>query len=44
MPRTHIVVIKKHSGYNPSVGFFRHRKHETGFLADADFSTGILSV
>ena len=40
----YIVVIKKHDGYNPSIGFFHHRKYETGFLAYAEFTSEIRTV
>jgi len=40
----YIVVIKKHDEYNPSVGFFHHRKHETGFLAYAKFTSEICTI
>lgn len=40
----YIVVIKKHDEYNPSIGFFHHRKHERGFLAYAEFTSEIRTV
>jgi len=40
----YIVVIKKHDEYNPSIGFFHHRKRETGFLAYAKFTSEIRTM
>jgi len=40
----YIVAVKKHDEYNPSIGFFHHRKHETGFLAYAEFASEIRTV
>jgi len=40
----YFVVIEKHNEHSPSIGFFHHRKHETGFLAYAVFSTEIQTV
>lgn len=40
----YIVVIKRHNGYNASIGFFHHKKHETGYLAYAEFASEIRTV
>jgi len=40
----YIVIIKRHDEYTPSIGFFHHRKHETGFLAYAEFASEIRTV
>jgi len=40
----YIVILKRHNEHNPSIGFFHHRKHETGFLAWAVFSSEIRTV
>lgn len=40
----YILVIKKRDGYNPSIGFFHHRKYETGFLAYAESASEIRTV
>ena len=36
----YIAVMKKHDGHDPSIGFFHHRKYETGFLAYTEFTSG----
>lgn len=40
----YIVVVKKHGEYNPSIGFFHHRKRETGFLAYAESPSEIRTL
>lgn len=40
----YIVSIKKDDEHIPSVGFFHHRKHATGFLTYAKFSSEIRTV
>lgn len=40
----YIVVVKKHDEYNPSIGFFHHKKRETGFLAYAQSASDIRTV
>ena len=40
----YLVIIKKHDGYSPFIGFFHHRRRERGFLAYAEFTSEIRTV
>ena len=40
----YIIVIKKHDGYSPSIGFSHHGKHETGFPAYVKYTLEICMV